>query len=413
MHQHLSTTLAGLLLASLLPAQRTLIGFATDSATTNPNVIARQVLCTPGERVCPTGMATPASPWAGGAAYNALRRSVWHTQGTRMSEVRIDDCQLLCSAAANLTLGNGSLCTGLEICESRHAMYALESTAGVAALTVWDIRACPPQVRNTCSFTLPTRSHIAGAVAVDEREGRIFYAASLWTTAVPQNFVLVARLGDPCNILCRFPVDTCGNRGMVAITGMTYDACDGLLYVTDGSQTAVLRTRPTSPCDFVAVACCERSPAIATYGWHGIDIEPPHAEPVGASCTGLNCPSCPSMRLSVRGDAVIGNPEFALEVHDAPSPSVFFAALSPGQCRVPGLPVFCGRWHTDLSGVVFLPGIALTGAAGCNGDATLPLPIPYDYALCRAVLCAQGIVACRNATALGFGLTNSVEIHID
>jgi len=403
--------LAGALLLASVPAQRTLIGFATDPA--NPNALVRQALCTPGERVCSTGMATPPSPWAGGAAYDAIHRSVWHTQGTRMSEVRIDDCQLLCSVAANLTLGNGSLCTGLEICESRYTMFAVESVPGVAALTEWNLRACPPVVRSVCSFALPTRSHVVGAVAVDEREDRIFYAASLWTTAVPQNLILLARLSDPCNILCRFPLDTCGNTGMVAITGMTFDACDNALYVTDGSQTAVLRSRPTAPCDFIAVSCCPRSPGLANFTWHGIDLEPPHAGRVGAACTGLNCPTCPAMTLAAVGDPVVGNPEFALALADAPSPSVFVAAISPGPCQAPGLPLLCGRWHTDLSAIVWLPGVGLAGAPGCNGNVELPLPIPYDYALCRAVLCVQGVVVCRNSAAFGLGLTNALEVRID
>lgn len=413
MRDKLFLTLAATLLAGAAPAQRTLIGFATDNPALTPNALVRQVQCQPGTRVCPTGMPTPPSPWGGGAAYNAAHRSVWHTQGTRMSEVRIDDCQLLCSEAANLTLGPGSLCTGLEICESRDAMYAVESVPGAAALTVWDLRACPPAVRSVCRFTLPSRNHIAGAVAVDERQDRIFYAASLWTTAVPQNVVLVARLSDPCNIVCQFPVETCGNTGMVALTGMTYDACEGALYVTDGTQTVVLRSRPTAPCDFVAVACCPRSPGLGTYVWHGIDIEPVHAGSVGASCTGLNCPTCPAMALSAIGDPVVGNPQFGLSLANAPSPSVFVGAIAPGPCHLPGLPVFCGRWHTDLAGIVWLPGLGLAGAPGCNGNIDVRLPIPYDYVLCGANLCVQGVVVCRNSTAFGLGLTNALELRID
>jgi hypothetical protein len=404
------------MLAALADAQptlpRTLIGFS--SATAALPVIMRQRLCAPGDRVCPTGVPAPSQPWGGGAAYNSLNSSLWHTQGTRMAETRIGDCELLCSVAANLTLGAGSLCTGLEICESQYAMFALESVPGAAALTRWHIRGCPPVVLSTCRFSLPTPNHIAGAVAIDEERGLILYAASIWNTAVPQNFVLVARLSAPCDILCRFPVQTCGRTGLVALSAMTYDACARRLYISDGSQTVVYQPSNLGPCDWREVDCCANSPNVGSYVWHGFDVEPAHPRGVGTSCTGPNCPSCPNMLLRAEGDPTVGNPGFALALSDAPSPSVLVTALSFGPCLVPGFPIFCGSWHTDLGQpTVWLPSIGMAGPVGCQGSARLPLAIPYDYSICGTRVCAQGVVVCRNVTVFGVALTNAVDFTVD
>jgi hypothetical protein len=280
-----------------------IIGFTSGGNSLAP-LIQRQRLCQPVERVCPTGMAS-ATGWAGGAAYNAMHGSLWHTQGTRMAEIRVSDCQLICSAAANLTLGDGSVATGLSICEARYAMYQLESVAGQAAVSIRHLRSCPPQVINACRFDTPSQNHIAGAVAVDDRRGLIYYATSVWNTANPANTILVAKLDAPCDIGCRIPVDVCGTTRLGPITAMTYDSCHNLLYVSDGKQVAALQVATDVLCSARPLSCCAVGPTGGAT-WHGFDIEPHHPLPVGSSCIGRNCRDCPSMALTALGDPADG-----------------------------------------------------------------------------------------------------------
>ncbi len=387
-----------------------IIGFASDPAAVASPAILSQTLCQPSLRTCPTGVG-PAAGHAGGAAYNALNGSLWHTQGTRMAETRISDCQLLCSVAANLTLGPGSVATGLEICEARYQMLQLESVPGAAALSFFHLRSCPPQVTATCRFPLTTARHIAGAVALDEAHDLVLYATSVFGALLPQNTLLIARAGSPCDIVCRTALDSCGVTPLGAITGMTYDACDGLLYVTDGQQTAIFTNRiATDPCTFTPVGCCPRSPGLLGYSWHGIDIEPVHPRAVGMSCLADRCPDCNTMALSAHGDPVLGNPAFRIDLTDAPTGGLFQLGVAAGPCTA-GFPIFCGRWHTDIPTLVLLPFAPITGTTRCDGTASVGLPVPKDYALCGARLCAQGIVVCPPfALPPSLGLTNALDL---
>lgn len=402
--------------AAAQPAQPgRVIGFAVDPGGFLATAILSQTLCQPADRVCPSALPGGPAPWSGGAAYNAIHGSVWHTQGTRMAEVSRGDCRLLCSVAANLVLGSASTATGLDVSESRRQMLQLESIPGTAALTTWHLRSCPPGVVSACRFTLPTQRHVAGAVALDEQDDVIYYAASVFGALLPANLILVAPASDPCNIRCRFEVPSCDNAALGPITGMGYDSCRRLLYVTDGRQTLVLTNRGANqPCEFRVVTCCPRSPGLGNYSWLGLDVEPAHPAPVGQSCIGRGCRSCPNMAMVAFGDATVGNPAFGVHLGDAQPGTLFQLAVAAGPCRDPGFPFGCGQWHTQLSGLVFLPPVAVVGSGTCDGEADVGLPVPLDFALCGARLCLQGLVVCPAPFfPPGLSLTNAVDLVID
>jgi hypothetical protein len=394
-----------------------LIGYAAEVAgpVITPPMIQRQQLCNPTERVCPSPVGSPAADWAGGLAYNAMRGSVWHTQGSRMAETRIGDCALLCSVPANLTLGVGSLATGLALSEENFALYQLESLPGAAALHTFHIRSCPPQVIASCRIQLPSLLHVAGAVEIDRRNGFVFYASSVFspiTPVGPQNTVLVAQLSDPCNIVCRFPVDGCGAARLGPIRGMAYDDCDGTLFLTDGKQTVTMRRSGLSPCSFQEVLCCQQGPPNQL--WFGLDIEAIHARPIGQSCLGPGCRPCPNMELVAHGDPTVGNPQFALSIVNGEQGARAFLWFNIGQCRPQNVPFLCGPFYPLLSPppAVLTLGPLSGGVAGCDASATLPIPVPVDYSLCGGQLCFQGLVLCApSLTAIG--LTNGLQIVVD
>ncbi|MBK8974833.1 MAG: hypothetical protein IPM29_02815 [Planctomycetes bacterium] len=247
---------AGSVATGDLTAQSTvrgnLIGYtaATASPSTTPPLIQRQRVCGPVERVCPAGNLAPATDWAGGLAYDGTIAGYWFTQGTRITQHRLQGCQLECAFPAELTLGAQSVATGLAFVESSHTLYQLESVPGAAALHTFSTLPCPPFRTGTCNLALPSLRHIAGAVAIDQRNGYVLYGASVFVTPTPtnSNIILVAQLTDPCNVVCRIPVGDCSAATPFgAIRGMAYDDCDGVLYVTDGDRTIVLRRSGFGP----------------------------------------------------------------------------------------------------------------------------------------------------------------------
>jgi hypothetical protein len=402
-------------LAASVSAQGQLIGLGYDPAVVNVPVILQQTLCQPGARLCPAvGMVNPlAVPWAGGAAYNGRNESMWTTDGILIVETRLRNCQPICRVPAARALGPASFAGGLEILPGPGVMYQVESLPGVAQLHRWDISVCPPVLTASCQLPLPSPQHVCGGIAIDEVNGEIFYATSVFGALGPANVVLGAPLNNPCNIVCRIPVQGCGTLVMGALRGFCFDECRQVMHLTDGNQTLSLRRAGAGPCQFAQIACCAASPNTGPYGWVGVDVEPQHAQPVGAACFGVNCVPCPNMALGTIGDPVLGNPTFQLEVTGAPVASVMAIGLSPGGCNVPGLPLLCGNWHPTLGSTFFLPSVPVGGALPCQGTATLPLPIPTNFGLCGAPLCFQGVIVCLASGSPGLALTNAVNVVLN
>ncbi len=397
-------------MASALGAQTRLIGLGFDNAAVLPPALLQQTTCLPGNRICPTAFVPALVPaWAGGAAYDPRARTVWSTDGAIMVEQRVPGCLFVCRSPAMLTLGPGSVASGLEICPALGQMLQIETVPGAVALHVWNIATCPIALVATCAMPLPSIAHVAGGVAIDDANGLVFYATSVFGGGGPANQILVANIANPCQIVCRIPVANCGGAILGAIKALAFDECRQELIMSDGAQTLTMRRAGVGPCAFLPTQCCPLSPAVATYGWVGFDIEPLHPTSVGVSCLGPNCAPCPNMNLATSGDPVIGNPLFSLDLSGAPLGSVFALAVSGGPCVVPGLPIFCGLWHLQMATTVFLPMVPVAGGAPCQGAASVPLPIPKNYSLCGVPLCFQGVVICLSTSGPGFGLTNAVD----
>ncbi|MFO1054317.1 MAG: hypothetical protein U1F36_19025 [Planctomycetota bacterium] len=408
---------AGSLGAQIAVDRGRIIGLAADPSgpAITPPTVQHQILCRPASRVC-QGIGDPVADFAGGLAYNGAHASVWQTQGTRMQETALDGCTVLCAVPAALTLGPGSLASGLALSESTSTLYQLESDFGAAALHQWALQHCPPQVIASCRFALPTPRHHASGVAVDRRGGWIYYATAVFgpSPTGPQNQILVAQLSDPCNILCGFPVLACSAATpMGPLTGLAFDDCDSLLYATDGTNVVTLQRSSLQPCAYQTVACCTVGPS-GSQAWYGIDIEAVHAFQVGQSCLGGNCPNCGNMRLGAHGDPNIGNPDFAISIDDGPAGGRAFLGFNVGRCVSQSLPFLCGPFYPDIGALppVFIGLGPLTGV-GCSGSVISHIPVPLDYSLCGGALCFQGLVICPSAAIPSVALTNALQIVID
>ena len=388
-----------------------IIGFTAQNSATTPSAsVTSQVLCNRPVS-CPSPLPMPSVPWGGGAAYNATNSSLWHTQGTRLVEVELRNCTVLCAAPANLTLGATSVASGLAVSEARHELYQLETDVGTAAITT---RGGQKRVVSTCRVPMPANTMHAGGLAYDRQNDLLIYSVSQWNAVLPNNVAIFLRRADPncAAVVCRIPLPACAAGRLGPITGLGMDCCSSTLYATDGRQTAVYRV-DLANCVATPVACCVLNhPAGET--WFGIDVEPTHPRAVGQSCIDGLCRPCNNMTLIPDGDPTIGNSAFALRVVDGQAGAVSLAFLGVGPCRVPGLPVLCGNFHLGFAPPPVFLGVAALAGVGCLGLAVHPAPIPLDWSLCGGVVCAQNFVVCLNAlTPPGINMTNALQLTFE
>jgi hypothetical protein len=415
MRPFLTATLSAVaLLGGALTSQSgPLIGFTANAASSNITV---QRLCDPPLTDCTNALPVPSQPYAGGLAYDPMRNSTWHTQGTRILEIGRDGCPTGCAMAATRAMGTNSLASGLKIDPATERLYELETIAGVAAITEWQFVAGAPCPRplSTCRIVLPSATHHAGALAFDQKRRLIYVASSVFGAAVPANTLLVLRQGDPsCTPICTIPVRSCLTGLLQAITAMTFDECSDTLYLSDGRQTSVQVAvfSPTSPCPVLRpVACCVLNhPAGET--WYGFDIMSIVGRRLGGSCTSRPCPNCPNMSFDAVGAAVPGNGSFGFRFDDAPTGARGYVFINFGACSA--VPLFCGTFFPALvPPPIGLGPILLNGAGVCDGTGFMPVPIPNDFNLCNALLCVQGLVVCSSTAGIGLGLTNAVVVPI-
>jgi hypothetical protein len=409
---HLSLILAPAL--SVLATAQTgpLVGY-----TTNPGApaqaILRQDLCNPPTVVCPNALPPLPDPHAGGFARDPHRGLLWHTNGNRLQSLdpsaSATACRPLCTMPNMLVLGPTSLAGGLTYDTARRSLLQVESIPGAAAIVeyVFSAGADCPQGTLACRFTLPAVDHLSGAIALDRKRNIVYVAASTFSgPVVPQNRILLIDRGR-CEIRCSLPLQTCLTGTIGPIRAMAYDECADVLYVSDGRQTSVQDVVwGTAVCPTLRpLSCC---PLGAPSGmlWADFDLEPIAPRILGSSCTLRPCANCPSMALGTVGDAVVGNGSWAFTISQAPAGATGFVIFNFGACQP--IPFGCGQVLPVLPAFVRGP-VALGGIGACDGNGVFPTPIPNDFNLCDALLCAQGVVLCPGG---GFGLTNGLVIPI-
>lgn len=387
------------LLCSPATAQR-MVGGAF-SAAAGP-ILQAQPYCGPAVGLCRPVLGPPPTPWAGGTAYDPIHEVIWDTDGLNLVGIRANTtaCVVFCPPAP-APVPAGAVATGLAFDETRRALWMLDSLPTLAMLQFPAAGAPCPGVVNRCSLAnVVPATHRTGGLAISERNDLVFYSASMFGAAVPNNLVFVARCVAPCAPLCVLPVPNCAAGPLGAITGLAYD--DGLdtLILTDGNTEMRLRLNP--PCGILGVDCCN-APVIAPY--YGLDIEPAHSVTVGSTCVAGTCAACPNVSLGSLGDPSLGNPDFTLRVANGAPGSLAFFFMGVGACT-PGVPVLCGLFHPSLA-PVFLGNAPLVGAGPCGGVADFNLPIPMAPALYGGEVCVQSVLVCPPGSV---SLTNALGL---
>ena len=363
---------------------------------------------------CPTVLTKASTPWAGGSGYDPRFQATWSSDGITIELRSLRDCKVICRGKATLILPNtGSRVSGLAVNDSRSRLYQLETAPGFFGIVVYDIsdpkKSCF-KIISKCTGKTLTPKGTAGGLAFDEARRVLFIGTSEPTSAGNTHHILVTSAASPCVVRCRYQIPSNCLDPKRLLSGLAYDCCPKrTLYVTDGARNLELATGDSTRCQFTPGRCC---PASGPY--RGLAMIPGWTlKHVGKNCLGKPCPSCPNMYMGTSGgDPSLGNPDFSLDLVNAPGglPTKFaILYLRVGACG-PGLPIFCGAFHPLPFHLG--PFVVPISGAGCNGFAKVPLPIPALDALCGLKLCSQYLILCPSAAGLGVGLSNAIEFRI-
>lgn len=361
-------------------------------------------------RCTPAGFpnATPLPPWAGGTAWDPTTRGAWITNGLVLA--RIDDnCNYQCPPMPLPFASPNVVVTGLEVVESLSQLWMTDSAG---TLHRWSL-GCPPQPLGMCQTGLTGPPQVVSGVAVDEGLRLVFFSYPDFTANV--NWIIVAPLAAPCQIMQRIPVQGCTTTTVPfrAITGLCVDWCRRVLYATDGVTTAGFQYAPLAigGIGITNQTCCAL-PTPAIDPMVGLAVRPGRETPHGPSCSNGACPNCP-MVYALGNDSNLGNGAFHFDLRGAPTGMVAWALIGAGPCTPPGVlvPPLCGPIFTPV--LLGTLGPVPTGGAGaCTGAAQFPLPLPVAPALCGAVLSSQAVALCISTAGFGTSLSNCVSFRL-
>jgi len=404
-------------MATKCPPRSRLLGWVTSTPTGEIHVQETPDNACAIVKKCPNVLSPATTAAAGGTGYDPRWRGVWSSDGATIELTGIDKCDSICRGSPSLAL-TGSQVSGLAVNDSRSQLYQLETVAGGFAITTYDIRdpktSCFTRVASCTGRTL-TATGVAAGLAYDEVRRLLYISTSEGTATTGfTHHILVTRADAPCNVICNFQIPNQCLSDKRVLTGLAYEGCKpDMIYATDGVKVLEIQVVSPDTCGFKVARCCD-----ATGDYRGLATIPGfYAEPVGSSCLAAPCPTCPSMiATSSGGDPDIGNPNFGLELRDAPVGSPFNIGvlfLSAGQCG-PGLPFSCGKVYAYPANLGILP-VAILGSTGCTGTAKYPLPltIPPTDAFCGVPICSQWLILCPASSGpAGIGLSNAFEFVI-
>ncbi len=371
--------------------------------------------------------------WAfngGGTAYDAARQAVWVSDGQQIALQQLSNGQTSCQFNATLsgTYGKSNFVSGLAHCNKRKELIQLEMVVGSSSNSVvlrfYDTSACPPKLlKTTCSFAIPNTNTpgVGHGLAYDEARDLIFFTMSGsgfagWTSTVHYINYAVACLTGKTSTFSVPLFSTCqGTNSWV--TGMAYNPCTKILYLTEGNAVLKLDiSNLSSPKNLNATtACCTLN--LTRKSWAGLAIVPGSVvQSVGSSCLGSGCPSCTSMKLDFTGgDLALGNRDLAIQITGAPAGGTAGFYLSLGKCQTPGfsLPGLCGAVHTPISSTqpLFIGNFSLGTGSGCTGSLKLGTAVPSNASLCGVSICSQFLIRCPQG-GLAAGLTNALEFSV-
>lgn len=352
----------------------------------------------------PGGGALP--PWAGGTAWDPVKSGTWVTNGTVIAMVS-DGCNVICPPQPIPMLGPNAVVTGLEHVARFDEVWMIDSVGNLMRFA----DACPLMPLSVCNTGLVPVAvqKVTTGLAVDERNGLVFYAYCDFATGM--NEIVVALASNPCVPISQFPVPPCG-PAFGTVRGIACDWGNEILYLTDGFSTEALHYAWVGPnVNVLTVQCCNL-PGAALDPMVGLTIRPGRATSVGVPCANGTCAPCPMVH-TLRNDPVAGNLAFGLGLDQAQAGSFAWCLIGAGPCAAPGVTVlpFCGPIYT-IPYLGAIGGNPTGGFAICDGSTTFSLPIPSVAALCGQVYSSQCVGLCFGGGAFGFSMSNCLSWQV-
>lgn len=399
--------LASFALGSLATAQSAdhLVGITRNLGNLrHQNQPACNVLGTCAPAGFPSAAGLPST--AGGTAWDPVHSGAWISNGQFLACVD-DACNYLCAPIPVPGMVGNTFLVGLEVVESSNELWLVDSnnTLRVMSLT------CPPVMLRTCQITFLDPTYVSTGIAIDELRGYVFY--SRFQPASGTNVITYADLATPCQAIAGTVLPACA-APLNSSTGLACNAGDQTLYVTDGLRTQALQYSVPAPVpvlNLISRSCCLAVPAGAD-PLMGLAVRPGRATPAGANCANGSCANC-AMDHDTRGDSVLGNAQFGLQLGSAPAGSLVWCLIGAGPCSLPGasIPALCGPiYTTPVFGTL---GPALSGGGvGCSGSASFPMALPSAVGLAGIVLSSQCVVLCSSPVGFGTSVSNCLSFEL-
>jgi hypothetical protein len=376
------------------------------------------------------------------AAYDPVRQGVWIGMDCSLACVDPASCRYICAPMAipwaKKGLGALSLCPegigGLAFHNATNTLYIVDSRGfdlhQVKTGTNTDPTACSFQ-SDYCSIAANfPKNFYLGGLAIDQVRQLLFVGSyRLSSTAATHLYVasLVNRPGLPvvkrpwCGKLCDLTIPpVCPNNSAThtQITGLAFDSCRSILYITDSRTTSAYLFSLTGSgtnlaCRLQLLKCC--TSVVNSQGFHGLAVMPDLATSAGKSCTAAPCEACPQMVAGTRGDLALGNRHFAFTLDNAPNNvSAAVIGIGVGPCVTPGLNLgFCEAITINLRLRPLIFGVGVSGGtATCSGHGELRLPVGLQSQFCGLTLSTQWVVECRTRLGVGNGVTNCLAASV-
>ena len=383
-----SALLVSLLLAPLLAAQSapSVVGLTAAS----PLVITQDTGSCALSQCPPAGMPPPSGGFGfeGGTAYDPDTRGVWVSNGLLIGKYDTRNaCAPLCPVLPMPNTSPNNPVTGLAYYVPTSTLYVTDRSNVIRWYSVGG--GCQLSLVSRCLAPIPAGDVLTGC-ATDNWTGQIFYSAV--TPGNPGGRIYVAQIGAPCLPFCTFPVTSCGTNPMGPLTGVGYDSCAEVIWVTDGKFVKGISFDPIACVVLGEVQCCLNT----VDPYIGLAVLSSTEASAGVNCTAPPCPVCTTLAHVLGGDPYVGNPAFGLNLQSAPGGSTAFLILNVGACGPPVFsPPFCAGIRVPLAPPPITASVPTGGTPGlCNGSASITIAIPPNPTLCGLPLCSQYLGVC-------------------
>jgi hypothetical protein len=339
-------------------------------------------------------------PYSGAIAFDPMFEGYWLSNGVQLALIRLGPaCTGRCWSVAIQTLPpcrsdlSAALAaeirvSGLAVDDHRRRLFVLRTAPHYYWIETYDIRTICSAVFLACceaKFNPGSTTDVvtAGGLAYDGIHDLLFVALSTSNASGAFDHMLhVVRASNPCVVLCRRRFDRpfCWPAGKI-LTGVALDACEGRLFVTEGSMTRTVQILDAAACRFTELPTC--CPKVLPVDYRGLTVhEAWSVAPCGAGCVVGPCPVCPELRPVFTGTS--------LELLGVPANALALCAVGP-QCDPPlALPFACAPLY--VVPVILLRGGTAAGPS-CGGAVQIAVPRPprgVTFALQWAVACSGG-----------------------